>query len=77
VNTYRTPGPRVAVEAVDALDCQAPAVQRIGTHCMCDTHRMEIVKAYWATDSNLPIFDLHDFDGWRCGQTYVPKAVAA
>lgn len=62
--------PHAGVERVDALDCQAPAAHRIGDHLVCTTHRLEVLHAYWETDSNLALFDVDEAAGYRCGETY-------
>lgn len=63
-------GPRAEVERVDALDCHAPAGHRIGDRLVCTYHRLEVLHAYWETDSNLALFDVDETAGYRCGETY-------
>lgn len=68
--THVYPSPRQHVELVDALDCRAPAAHRIGTRLVCTTHRLEVLHAYWETDSNLALFEVDEAAGYLCGETY-------
>lgn len=66
--------PMFTVDAASALDCTAPAVHVVGDRCSCETHHMEVKRAYWLAESRALI--LHDIDesaGYRCGDTYTPE----
>jgi len=62
--------PREEVDRVDALNCEAPAAHRIGDRLVCTTHRLEVLHAYWETDSNLALFEVDETAGFRCGETF-------
>lgn len=62
--------PTAEVVRVDALDCRAPAGHRIGDHLVCGYHRLEVLHAYWETDSNLALFEVDETAGFVCGETY-------
>jgi len=62
--------PAAEVVRVDALDCQAPAGHRIGDRMVCTHHRIEVLHAYWETDSNLALFEVDEAAGYRCGETF-------
>lgn len=68
--THLYSNPHAGVERVDALDCQAPAAYRIGTHLICDTHRLEVVRAYWECDASLSVLEVDETAGYRCGEVY-------
>lgn len=67
--TYST-GPRAEVERVDALSCEAPAISRIGDHCVCVNHEVEVRLAYWGTDSNLRVRIIAAHEYFQCGDVY-------
>lgn len=69
--------PTFTVDAASALDCQAPAVHVVGDRCTCETHYMEVKRAYWAQETNLILHDIDAAADWHCGDTYTAKAVAA
>ena len=58
------------VHRVDALDCTAPAAHRVGDRLVCTTHRMEVLRAYWEADSSVPLREVDEAAGYRCGETY-------
>jgi hypothetical protein len=60
------PSPRQEVNRVDALDCEAGAMHDIGGHRVCETHYLEVLRAYWNANANLI---LHHYDEPRghCG----------
>jgi hypothetical protein len=58
------------VHRVDALDCTAPAAHRVGDRLVCTAHRLEVLHAYWESDSNLVLNEVDETAGYRCGETY-------
>lgn len=68
--THIYSSPRAEVVRVDALECTAPAGHRIGDRMVCTYHRLEVLHAYWETDSNLALFEVDEAAGYRCGETY-------
>lgn len=62
--------PHARVERVDALDCQAPAAYRVGSRMVCDTHRLEVVRAFWECDASLSVLEVDETAGYRCGETF-------
>lgn len=74
--THLTAGPRAAVDRVDALSCEAPAVERVGDHCVCADHKQEVRLAYWGTDANLVLHKILPSEYFQCGDVYTPSAVS-
>jgi hypothetical protein len=63
-------GPRAEVDRVDALSCEAPAVERVGHHCVCAEHQQEVRLAYWGTDANLILHKMLPEEYFQCGDVY-------
>jgi hypothetical protein len=70
-----TDKPREQVERVDARSCEAPAIERVGDHCVCADHQREVRLAYWATDANLILHKILPNEYFQCGDVYTPAAV--
>lgn len=71
-----TDKPLEQVERVDALSCEAPAIKRIGSHCVCADHEREVRLAYWATDANLILHNVLSSEYFQCGDVYTSPAVS-
>lgn len=69
-------GPRAEVERVDALSCDAPAISRIGDHCVCVNHEVEVRLAYWGTDANLRVSVIAANEYFQCGDVYSAPEVS-
>lgn len=74
--THAYPGPRQAVDRVDALSCEASAVERVGDHCVCAEHQQEVRLAYWGTDANLILHKILPSEYFQCGDVYTASAVS-
>jgi hypothetical protein len=70
-----TKGPRFEVDRVSAVDCEAPAVERVGTHCVCAYHQQDVRLAYWGTDANLILHKILPSEYFLCGDVYTSPEV--
>lgn len=64
------------VHRVDALDCDSPAISRIGDHCVCVNHEVEVRLAYWGTDANLRVSAIAAHEYFQCGDVYTSPEVS-